>query len=327
MSPDPDTTGAIGWLDLLDALPVADRLSRVEFSEGSVLFREADTGQFFLIVLAGEADVHRHGRMIATVGPGSVLGELALLTGEPRSTTVTARTAMACFRGTADEFAELLDSDPIREHFTHLAASRLAENVDPVAFEGRNGFQGELRPLLPTDRPAYVELLGKLSPESRRRRFFSAGIPGTKLIDYLLHIDFVDHFAWVVLDCSTSPHTGVGIARFIRNDVDPHRAEAAFAVIDDFQGKGLGTIMLGALAVAAEAAGITTFTAEVLDENTPMRRVFSKVDATWKRADRGVLAAVMSVARVKTVLSTDLQTALENATHGIGMAAATALKL
>ncbi len=315
------------WLEHLWATPVAARLTRFEVAKGTELFREGEPGDFFLVVVEGEADVQRHGNHITTVGAGSVLGELALLTGDMRSTTVITRTPLVSFRGNGHDFMDLLEYDPVREHFTHLAASRLAENVEPVPFAGRNGFNGELRPLLPTDRQAYIELLGKLSPASRRKRFFSAAQPSERLIEYLLNIDFVDHFAWVVLDTSTTPHSGCGIARFIRNSENPHSAEVAFSVIDAMQGQGLGTIMLGALAVAADAAGITTFTAEVLDDNMPMRKVFQKASPTWSRPEPGVVKAVFSVADAEATLDPELHRALTNSTHGIGVTAATALRL
>ena len=320
----PDATD---WLDHLLATPVAPRLVRFKTEAGRELFGEGQSGDHFLVVLDGEADVQRHGAHIATVGPGSVLGELALLTGDPHSATVIARTPIDSYRGNANDFMELLDYDPVREHFTHLAAARLAENAEPVPFTGPDGFVGELRPLLPTDRSAYIELLGKLSPASRRKRFFSAALPSERLIEYLLHVDFVDHFAWVILDTSITPHAGCGIARFIRNASDPHSAEAAFSVIDAMQGRGLGTIMMGALAVAADTAGISTLTAEVLDDNMPMRKVFQKAKATWSRPEPGVVKAVFAVADAEAILDPALKSALAKSTHGIGMTAATALRL
>ena len=316
-----------GWLEHLLAIPDAARLARFEATAGTVLFREGDPGDFFLVVLEGEADVQLRDNHIVTVGAGSVLGELALLTGNTRSTTVVARTPLVSYRGTAQDFIELLEIDSVREHFTHLAASRLAENVVPVPFNGRNGFVGEMRPLLPTDRSAFLELLARLSPASRRKRFFSAAPPSDRLIEYLLYVDFVDHFAWVVLDTSTTPHSGCGIARFIRNHENPHSAEVAFAVIDDRQGQGLGTIMLGALAVAADAAGITTFTAEVLDDNTAMRKVFQKASPTWSRPEPGVVTAQFAVSDAEATLDSELRCALITSTQGIGVTAATALRL
>ena len=304
-----------------------DRLSAVDFGPGDVLLREGDQGDFFLIIMEGDADVYRADELLATVHAGSVLGELSLLTGTARTSSVVARTAVCARRGSADDFAELLESDPVREHFANLAASRLASNVTAVSFTTAAGFAGELRPLLPSDRLEYMDLLSKLSPESRRLRFFTASLPSEKLINYLLGIDFINHFAWVVLDRSTSPHQGCGVARLIRSDPDPWRAEAAFAVIDEHQGKGIGSVSLGAIGVAARAIGITTVTGQILDENAAMRHVFQKAKPKWTRPDRGILEAEMSTDVICSLLPDDVLLALTRAVRGIGLAAEIGLNI
>jgi protein lysine acetyltransferase len=326
-------TNASRWLETLDALPIAGALKSCQFNPGDVLVGQGDVGNFFLIVTDGEATVTRHDEQLANVGPGSVIGELSLLTGVRRTTTVTAETSMRCLRGTVHDFEEMLESDEIREHFTHLAAARLAANATAVPFATAapqgphsSGFHGELRPLLPTDRHEYVKLLAQLSPQSRQLRFFSPAIPTQRLIDYFLNIDFIDHFAWVVLDTSTTPHQGCGIARFIRDAVDTHRAEAAFVVTDEYQGKGIGTILLGALSVAASCIGVSTFTAEVLDENAAMRSIFNKARPSWKHVDRGISQATMSVEQARTLVAPEVDAALALSVHGIGITAEIALR-
>jgi protein lysine acetyltransferase len=314
------------WLDALGGSVVAKQMSSLSVPVGEVLLREGEVGDFFVVVIEGEADVYRSNQLIATVGPGSVIGELSLITGVPRSTTVIARTALEAFRGTVGDFAELLERDAIRDHLANVAASRLASNADAVPFGTFADFQGELRPLLPSDRAAYLALLSKLSPQSRRLRFFTPAPPTERMINYFLDIDFIDHFAWVVLDRSKTPHTGCGVARFIRSETNIHSAEAAFVVTDDYQAKGIGTIMLGAIAVAADAVGVTTLTAEVLEENEGMRAVFSRVKPVWTRPERGVLQATMSVDVVRTLLTPQLDAALRASVVGIGLAAEVGLR-
>lgn len=307
--------------------PEAAQLVSVSFEPGEVMLREGDSGDFFLVFVDGDADVYQAQTLIATVHAGSVIGELSLLTGIARTSTVVARSPVTAKRGSAGDFADLLESDEIRNHLANLAASRLAANAVAVPFTTPSGFDGELRPLLPTDRPEYLELLFKLSKESRRLRFFTGSLPSEKLINYLLGIDFINHFAWVVLDRSTNPHQGCAIARLIRNEADASRAEAAFAVIDTRQGKGIGTIMLGAIGVAASALGVTTVTAEILNENAAMRRVFDKAKPTWTRPDRGVLEAAMPTESLCVLVNDDIRVALSDAVHGIGLAAEIGLRI
>lgn len=318
---------AHGWLRSLSDTSVAQRLISTTFDPGEVLLVAGDLGDFFLVILEGDADVFQGAEMIATVHAGSLVGELSLLTGTPRTSTVIARTTVHALRGSGHDFVELLEDESIREHFTHLAASRFATNLQAVPFDTPSGFAGELRPLLPSDRPAYLDLLSRLSPESRRLRFFTASLPSEKLINYLIAIDFIDHFAWVVLDRSTTPHQGCGVARLIRSSTDASRAEAAFAVTDEHQGRGIGTIMFGAIGVAARALGVTTLTAQVLDENAAMRRVFDKAKPFWTRPDRGILEAAMPVDSVCALLDADLANRISASVRGLGLAAEIGLRI
>jgi len=66
----------------------------------------------------------------------------------------------------------------------------------------------------------------------------------------------------------------VGGGRYVV--VQPGKAEVAFIVIDQYQGRGMGGLMLRHLALIARAAGLATLIAEVLSENASMLKVFEK---------------------------------------------------
>ena len=72
-------------------------------------------------------------------------------------------------------------------------------------------------------------------------------------------------------------------------------AEVAFIVGDDYQGRGIGTFLMGALAIAADYHGIQRFTARVLSENYPMRAILDHFGAEWHRDDLGVVTTVIDV--------------------------------
>lgn len=313
------------WLVDLRATSSYEQLESFEAPSGTLVFAEGEPGDSFIIVTDGQVTVLRNGEEIATMGVGSVLGELALLTGDLRATTVVAATDIHGLRGNAEDFQQLLECDSIRTHFMELATQRLAANAEPVPLHTAE-FHGLVRPLLPTDRDMYIDALARLSPQSRRLRFFTPAPPSDKLIDYLLAIDYINHFAWVVLD-GDQLHPGVAVGRFIRDRDDLRRAEVAFAVVDAQQGRGLATVLLGALGVAADASGIETFTAEVLEDNAPMRHVFDKAGARWHRADRGVVGATMLVADVRQTVADELQLALEKTVAALSACALTALKI
>ena len=59
---------------------------------GRVITREGEKGRDFVAIVEGSAVVERKGRRINRLGAGDFFGEIALVTGEPRTATVTAET-------------------------------------------------------------------------------------------------------------------------------------------------------------------------------------------------------------------------------------------
>ena len=129
-----------------------------------------------------------------------------------------------------------------------------------------------LRPIRPDDGPMLAEGFRRLSPESRFLRFFSPlDHLSAAQLRYFTDIDYVDHFAWVAtIATPDDPALGVGVARYIRSKSDPSAAEAAVAVADDHHRRGIGSIMLEALAAVALTRGITAFHLLVRSDNHAM---------------------------------------------------------
>jgi GNAT superfamily N-acetyltransferase len=90
----------------------------------------------------------------------------------------------------------------------------------------------------------------------------------------LTELDFKNHVGLVATLTESSRERIIGVGRYICGD-DPHRAEVAFAVRDEFQGHGIGTLLLEHLSLIAEASGVTEFEADVLGENRQMLEVFA----------------------------------------------------
>lgn len=152
----------------------------------------------------------------------------------------------------------------------------------------RDGSEVILRCLDPSDRERLSDAYDLLSEESRRRRFFSPPKHlSSRFLDYLTDLDNNDRFAWVAFEPS-QPDVGLGLARWVRSKDDPSRAEPAVAVIDAWQGRGLGTALLLALIEAAEGRGITTFVAEVLWENDTILDPLRALGAHVSPAEPGV---------------------------------------
>src|SRR5208337_4220213 len=80
-----------------------------------------------------------------------------------------------------------------------------------------------------------------------------------------------------------------GLSRYICG-ADPRRAELAFAVLDEFQGHGIGALLLEHLRLIADANAVTEFEADVLGENRPMLEVFAHSGFETDRSfDSGVV--------------------------------------
>jgi len=122
-----------------------------------------------------------------------------------------------------------------------------------------------LRPALPVDAERFVEGSAAFSRETFYRRFLSGSAPNETRLAYLFEVDYVDHFVWVLTDGADGPV--VADARFIRDVDDPASAEIVLTVADAYQDRGVGTLLLGALAVAAQIDGIERFHALVLSDN------------------------------------------------------------
>ena len=122
----------------------------------------------------------------------------------------------------------------------------------------------------PADAPVLAEGFAQLSTESRRLRFLTAKPTlSARELRYLTEVDGHDHEALGAVDPVT--HRGVAVARFVRDDGDRTRAEAAITVADDWQRRGVGKLLLERLADRARAEGITRFVALVSGENRGMQ--------------------------------------------------------
>ena len=76
---------------------------------GTVLVREGEMGDAFYVIVSGQAEVDRSGDIVATIGPGSFFGDLALLDKAPRNATVTAKTDMELIVLGQREFSAMLE--------------------------------------------------------------------------------------------------------------------------------------------------------------------------------------------------------------------------
>lgn len=152
----------------------------------------------------------------------------------------------------------------------------------------RDGSRAHLRPIRPDDKQRLQEGLRQLSPRSRYLRFHApiSHLSGEQL-RYLTEVDYHDHMAWVAVD-PDHDDSGMGVARYVRLAEDPTVAEAAVTVLDQYQGNGLGTLLLETLTQTAVANGIRTFRNYVLAENQPMLEIFEQLGGVQISEGAGV---------------------------------------
>jgi RimJ/RimL family protein N-acetyltransferase len=150
--------------------------------------------------------------------------------------------------------------------------------------ELRNGRRVEIRALRPDDRADLLAAIGRTGAESLFRRFFAPKRGFTeKEIEFFLNIDFIAHVALVAVVKEEGRSMLVGGGRYMV--VQPGKAEVAFAIVDQYQGQGIGARLMHHLAAIARICGVRELIAEVLPDNAPMLKVFAKsgFDLSTKR--------------------------------------------
>lgn len=112
-----------GWTG--DELAQVDRVADyVSYGQGEALIKQGTTGYEFIVILEGEVEVQVDGQTVATLGPGDHVGEMALLSNNPRNATVVAKDKVRALLVGAREFRALVELSPSldRKLLTSLTA-------------------------------------------------------------------------------------------------------------------------------------------------------------------------------------------------------------
>lgn len=325
------------WFVQMTNIEASKEMVEVSFEPGEVVLGAGSAGNEFLIMTDGVcrvverqtvAGVHHpigvDGPEIARVEGHALLGEIGLLTRAEHRHDVIAVSPVRGLLGTAETFAALLEDKTLAEMIGSTAARRLASQVEPIAATTEKGHLTMLRPMLPVDRPEYVHKLATASAETILNRFFSRARPTPRVVDRLLNIDFVHQFVWMASDPDDMVHTW-GEGRYIVDPRSENGVEMATSVDENQRGKGLGNLLVGAVAASAAAAGFDEFIAYVLTENAPMRAVLDRAGASWKRFEPGVVTTSLPPLAVAEALVPDLIEPITAATSDLIHAAEVAL--
>jgi RimJ/RimL family protein N-acetyltransferase len=148
-----------------------------------------------------------------------------------------------------------------------IAARGATATSNPVPFR--------LHALGPPDRRRVEAGFDRLSEATVRSRFLGPVKATPRLFDWVDELDGWDQIA--VAASHAESGAPLGLARFVRDEHDPTRADVAITVIDGWQRRGVGTALMEKLARRAAAVGITTFSATAFAENHGARALARKL--------------------------------------------------
>jgi RimJ/RimL family protein N-acetyltransferase len=184
------------------------------------------------------------------------------------------------------------------------AAARLARQARPrrAAFGPagtqavlRDGSRVLIRQVQSADAPLLADGFARLSATSRWMRFLT---PKKELspaeLSFLTDLDHHDHEALGALDHRDG--RGVGVARYVRQADDPWSADIAVTIVDDWQGRGLGTELLARLSDRAREENIRSFTALVAAENVAVAGLLRNACARLTGRESNTLEYEISLA-------------------------------
>lgn len=158
---------------------------------------------------------------------------------------------------------------------------RFVRGHGSVTVATRKGRKVRIRHIRPTDAGLLVDLFHRLSPETRRFRFFTAlpDLPEDILWrEARRYADFDERkqAAFIALARDNGKEHAIGVVRFVLDKSDPDTAEFAIVLRDDYQREGLGTIMLDLLIQLALVRGIKRLRGISLADNEGVHRLIQK---------------------------------------------------
>jgi RimJ/RimL family protein N-acetyltransferase len=156
-----------------------------------------------------------------------------------------------------------------------------------------------IRPIRADDKRMLTDGLRRLSDQSVHRRFLTPKHSFSRAeLRYLTEVDGRDHVALVAEHPAEPVRRLIAVARFVRLSDDPHAAEVAITVADNWQRRGLGSLLTEQLAAEARALGVRRFTATMAADNVPAHRLMAKLTDHLEQhhAGAGVDELVLDIA-------------------------------
>lgn len=117
-----------------DLTRIAKAADEITVAEGHLLCDQGQTGREAFVIVSGSATVRRNGKKVATLGPGSVVGELALLDHGPRTASVTADETCEVLVIDRRNFVSVIDDVPALAHKLLASLAGRIRDLDRQTF-------------------------------------------------------------------------------------------------------------------------------------------------------------------------------------------------
>jgi CRP/FNR family transcriptional regulator, cyclic AMP receptor protein len=118
-------------LELLSLFKDADNARTIE--DGTVIFDEETPGDVMYVIISGEVDIFANGLLIETLGPGDLLGEMALIDSKPRSASALTRSECRIAAVDEERFLQMVKEKPeFSLHVMRILADRLRRTTAKV---------------------------------------------------------------------------------------------------------------------------------------------------------------------------------------------------
>jgi len=159
----------------------------------------------------------------------------------------------------------------------------------------KGGLKVHFRAIKPSDEEAMRRLFYRFSNQTVMRRFLFpiSTMPHNKMQEYV-NVDYSHMMSVVALVRESNQETIIGEARFVK-DEQSATGDLAFVIDEKYQGIGIGSYLYEMLTRLAKDRGLKGFTAEVLQSNQSMMKVFEKGQLPVNaRVDNGLLRLTIS---------------------------------
>ena len=153
-----------------------------------------------------------------------------------------------------------------------------------------DGTRVRIRPIRPDDEPRLIALYARLSEHTAYQRFFTVmpRLP-RDWAHFFANVDYRRRLALVAEHEAAGGPEVIGVAEYEPSEDEENAVEVAFLVQDEWQGRGLGTILFHDLLSAADARGIRRFCAYVLAGNARMLDLLTRfTDIQCRKTEAGV---------------------------------------